>query len=109
MIPEKAPGTITRGCDVEARRAQGVRARAQVARHGYHRILGDRRDRRDQHDADHEPGAQDVEGLEPEAEVPQERREEHQREEAEDNRRDAGQDLERRFDDLAHAGTARTR
>ena len=88
-----------------------VRALAQRARHRAHRVLGERGDDRHDHHADREPGDAGVEdGMsEPEERLASVGREEHQREEAEHDGRDAGQHLEHRLDDLAHARAARTR
>ena len=63
MIPETAAGTTMRVDDLHAARPEGVRAVAEVAGHCGHGVLRDRRDGRDQHDADHEAAAERAEGA----------------------------------------------
>ena len=66
------------------RRRAGRAARA-------HRVLGERRDGRDEHHAHHEPGGERVEDVDLDPDVAQERRHEREREVAVDDRRDAGE------------------
>ena len=84
------------------------RAATRAPRHG---VLGDRGDRRQHEQAEDDAGGQRVELVDPEPEDVAEDlgREEGEREVAEDDRRDAGEHLEHRLDDLAHARAARTR
>ncbi len=86
------------------RRAERVGAVAQIARHRAHRVLGQRRDGRHQHHAHHEPRGERVEDVDLDPEIAQQRRHEGEREVAEDDRRDAREDLERRLQDPARAG-----
>ena len=107
MIPETAAGTTMRVATcifVEpSAYAPSRRSRGTLR----HRVLGERRDGRDQHHAHHEPRRERVEDLDVDPDVAQQRRHEREREVAEDDRRDAGQDLERRLEDLrARAGAA---
>ena len=101
------PGRRRASADLAAcsRRAR-TRPRAGV-RHRGHRVLGDRRDRRQDQDADDEARRERVEHgctSRPRSRSLQDLgREEGEREVAEDDRRDAGEHLEDRLDDLADA------
>ena len=109
VMPENAAGTHDAEARLHLRRAERVRALAQAARHALHRVLGQRRDERQDHDAHHDAGAERVEAGQARDEALQERRDEQQREVAVDDRRHAGQDLEHRLDDAAHVARRRTR
>ena len=79
-------------------RAERVGALAQFLRHRAHRVVRKRRHRRDQHDAHHEARTQGIESVDVESQViAQQRRHEGEREVAEHDRRDPGQDLECRL------------
>ena len=86
---------------LEARRAHRVRAFAQAHRHRAHRVLGQRGDVRNDHDAHHHARRQHVEAGQPGIDLLQQRRDEQQREVAVDDGRHAGQQLEHRLERLA--------
>ena len=90
------------------RRAERVRAFTQSARHAAHRVLGERRHQRQDHDAHHDAGSERVEAGERREEPLQQRRHEQQREVAVDDRRDAREELEHRFHDAPDAASRRT-
>ena len=92
------------GRDLALGRPEPVGTLAQAARHRAHRVLGDRGDRRHDHDPHHQAGGEGVEDRHVEAEeVLEDRRgDEGEREVAEDDGRHADQDLEERLDDPAH-------
>ncbi len=59
--PEMADGQDDPEGGLEPRRAERERPVPQAVRHGPHRILAERSDVGDDHDAHHDPGAEDVE------------------------------------------------
>ena len=61
VMPENAAGTTTRRLVCILRRAERVGALAQPARHAAHRVLGERRHERQDHDAHDDAGAERVE------------------------------------------------
>ena len=93
------------GRDLEARGPERVGAVAELLRHGRHGVLGDGCHDWDEQDPDRESGREDVEHADVEAEVLEVGRQERQGEESEDDRRDPGERLERRLDDVADART----
>ena len=86
---------------LHARRAERVRALAQPVRDAVQRVLRERRDERQDHDAHDDAGAERIEAGEPGHEVLQERRHELQREVPVDDGRHAREHLEHRPDDAA--------
>ena len=110
-IPERAAGKTTL---VATLARVAPRANAPSRRplgHGGHRVLGDRGDDRHDHQADRQAAGEDVEDLRRPAEgVARPEVDQHvlgeevEREEAEGDRRDPGEDLEDRLERLAHAG-----
>ena len=109
-MPESAAGKTILQRDLHAVRAEAERALAQRLRHRGHRVLGDRGDRR-QHEQAHDQARRErVEHAHLDAEPLQDRRrEERQGEVAEDDRRDAGEQLEHRLDRPCARAAARTR
>ena len=90
------------GGGLEAGEAERVGALAQMVGHRAHRVLADRGDVGQDHDAHDQAGRQHVESRQPGNEVAQQRRDEQQREIAVDHRRYARQQLEQWLDRLAH-------
>ena len=109
MMPETAAGTTMRVATCTLVDAERVGPLAQIARHRAHRVLGERGDGRHQHHAHHERGGERVEDVDLDPDVAQERRHEREREVAEDDRRDAGEDLERGLQDAPRRAARRTR
>ena len=106
MMPEIAAGTTTRSRDLEPVRAERVGAVAQVAGDGGHRVLGDRRDRRDDHHAHHEPGRKRALDVVLEPGVLEQGPDEREGEVAVHHRRDPGEHLEGRLQECSDGGRA---
>ncbi len=88
---------------LEARGAHGIGTLAQVHRHGTHGVLGDRAHRRDDHDAHHQAGREQVEAGQFRDELLQQRCDEEQGKIAVHDGRDAGEQFQHRLDGLAQA------
>ena len=104
-MPDSAAGKTTRS-DTWSLLAPSPNAPSRSdARHGRHRVLGDRGHGRQDHEAHDDAGRQGVERRDVHAEqvVEDDGREERQREVAEDDRRHAGEQLDERLDDPARA------
>ena len=91
---------------VEPRRAERERSVPQAVRHGPHRILAERSDVGDDHDAHHDPGAEDVEPGQTGDERLQQGRDEQQGEEAVHDRGHAAEELEGGLDHFRVRGEA---
>ena len=102
--PEMAAGTTMRVETWSLRCAEPEGAVAELLGHGAHRVLGDGGDGRDQHHAhDQARPRATLKMSTPDPDVLEQRREEGQREEPEDDGRDAREHLERGLEDVADA------
>ena len=111
-MPESAAGKTTRSRDLHPRGTEAVGALAQALRHRGHRVLGDRGDRRQDHDRRPRPRRRARSGsstLDAEETLEDQRGDEGQGEEPEDDRRHPDQHLEDRLDDPRARAASRTR
>ena len=110
MMPGSAAGRITLGIVSERVAPSPKDASRSVRGTALQRVVGERRDERDDHDAHHRAGRERALGgdIEPDAsaEIAHERRDRQRREEAVDHGRNAGEDLQDRLGAARSAGGA---
>ena len=88
---------------LQARRPHRVGPFAHMHRHGTHRVLAQRADIGNDHDAHHQTGGEHVEAGQVGVDPLQQRRDEQQREIAVDDRRDTAEHFEQRLGNFADA------